>query len=98
MADPFTRNEPTVTPGASPQRSAEAGDSLGVKATADYQAEIDKLRSDMTRLAQAIGGTVRDSMKPISRDLEAVVARNPTASVAVAAGVGLVLGFLMSRR
>ncbi|HEX7075973.1 MAG TPA: DUF883 C-terminal domain-containing protein [Hyphomicrobiaceae bacterium] len=98
MADPFTRNDPTAIPGASPQRTAEAGESLGVKDTADYQAEIEKLRSDMTRLAQSIGGTISDSMKPITRDLEAAVARNPTVSVAIAAGVGLVLGFLMSRR
>lgn len=92
MADPFY--DPAATPGG-PSHSTRG--SLGDEGP-DYQAEIEKLRSDMTRLAQSIGGTVRDTMKPMTRDLEAAVVRNPTASVAIAAGVGLVLGFLMSRK
>ena len=95
MADPFIHKDPAATPGVSSHRT---GESPGDQHTSDYQAEIDKLRSDMTRLAQSIGGTVRDTMKPMTRDLEAAVVRNPTASVAIAAGVGLVLGLLMSRK
>lgn len=63
----------------------------------DYQAEIEKIRSEMAHLADAVTGTVKTTMKPVARELEATVSRNPTASVLIAAGIGLVLGVMMSR-
>ena len=65
---------------------------------AEYRAEIASLKADMARLAQTVSGTVRDSVKPMARELEAAVLRHPTASVAIAAGLGLVLGLLMTRK
>ncbi len=98
MADPFIRNDPAADPGTTSHRTVRIGEAQDDEHAQDYQAEIEKLRSDMTRLAQSVSGTVRERMKPVARDLEAAVVRNPTASVAIAAGVGLVLGFLMSRK
>ncbi len=66
--------------------------------TIDYQAEIDKVRAEMARLAESVGGSLQSTMKPIARELEASVTRNPTSAVLIAAGVGLVLGVMMSRR
>lgn len=95
MAEPFVR-EPATRTSDMPEavRVSEPVEDR----TADYQAEIDKLKADMAKLAQAVSGSVRDTMKPMARELEATVARHPTASVALAAGLGLVLGFLMSRK
>jgi ElaB/YqjD/DUF883 family membrane-anchored ribosome-binding protein len=67
----------------------------------DYAAELEKLRKDLARLAETVGGAVQgavqDRVQPIAREFEATVARNPTTSVLIAAGVGLLLGMIMSR-
>jgi ElaB/YqjD/DUF883 family membrane-anchored ribosome-binding protein len=63
----------------------------------DYQAEIEKVKAEMTKLAETVAGSVQNTMKPVARELEATVTRNPTASVLIAAGIGLVLGIMMSR-
>jgi len=64
----------------------------------DYQAEIEKVRAEMARLAESVGGSLQNTMKPIARELEASVTRNPTSAVLIAAGVGLVLGVLMPKK
>ncbi len=87
MADTTKWQEGKETDGS----SSRAGD------TPDYQAEIEKMRSEMSHLADAVAGTVKTTMKPVARELEATVSRNPTASVLIAAGIGLVLGVMMSR-
>lgn len=66
--------------------------------TIDYQAEIEKVRAEMARLAETVGGSLQSTMNPVTRELEATVTRNPTSAVLIAAGVGLVLGVMMSRR
>ena len=66
--------------------------------TIDYQAEIEKVRAEMARLAETVGGSLQNTMKPVARELEATVIRNPTSAVLIAAGVGLVLGVMMSRK
>ena len=93
MAETHAWKEPAETGMTGTTRGAE-----GSRATAtDVRAEIAKMRSDVTRLAEAVGGTVQTTVKPMTRELEATVVRHPTMSVVVAAGVGLVLGMLMSR-
>ncbi len=94
MAEPYSRNDP-VTGSATRMHQMRAGDE---ERAADYQAEIEKLRSDMTKLAETVGNSVKNTVRPMARDLEATVARNPTVSVAIAAGVGLLLGLMMSRK
>jgi len=91
MAEPFAHGD---------TRRLDSGDTIRAEAqsAADYQIEIEKLREDMARLAQVVSGSVRDSVRPLARELEATVVRNPTASIAIAAGAGLLLGFLLSRK
>ena len=82
------------------QERASNGGRTGSRANdeaPDYQAEIDKVKTEMTKLAETVAGSVQSTMKPVQRELEATVSRNPTASVLVAAGIGLVLGVMMSR-
>lgn len=95
MADPFARTDPAAT-GSSATTVRVSGQ--GHEHEIDYQAELEKLRADMSKLAQTVSGSVRQKMQPVARELESAIARNPTASVAIAAGVGLLLGFMMSRR
>lgn len=95
MAEPYMR-EP-VSPASGTFESVRASERIDDRA-ADYQAEIEHLKADVAKLAQTVSNSVRDSMKPVARELETVVARHPTASVAFAAGLGLLLGFLMSRK
>ena len=96
MAESYSsRNDPISGSTATKMQQMRAG---AEERTTDYQAEIEKLRSDMTKLAESVGGTVKNAVQPMARDLEATVARNPTASVAIAAGVGLLLGLIMSRK
>lgn len=98
MADPFTRErEPVTSSAGTTQRSVRVSGAMNDRA-AEYQAEIEGLKADMAKLAQTVGGSVRDSMRPMAREIEATVVRHPTASVAIAAGLGLVLGFLMTRK
>lgn len=98
MADPFIRErEPAIRTAGAAHRSVRVSETMDGRA-AEYQAEIERLKADMARLAQSVGGSVRDSVRPMARELEATVARHPTASVAVAAGLGLVLGFFMTRK
>jgi ElaB/YqjD/DUF883 family membrane-anchored ribosome-binding protein len=67
----------------------------------DYTVELEKLRKDLTRLAESVGGAVQgavqERVQPMAREFEATIARNPTTSVLVAAGVGLLLGMIVSR-
>ncbi|MCL4764846.1 MAG: DUF883 family protein [Hyphomicrobiaceae bacterium] len=98
MAEPYSRNDPaTASSSAAVHRTVRVTET-GDEHTTDYQAEIERLRSDMARLAESVGGSVRSTVRPMARELEATVARNPTTSIAIAAGVGLLLGLMMSRR
>lgn len=99
MAESYPSNDPTVggASGNTMQRKVRVGESEHERA-ADYQAEIEKLRTEVTKLAESVGGTVKRTVQPMTRELEATVARNPTVSVAIAAGVGLLLGLMMSRK
>lgn len=96
MAASFTR-EPEAGVSRATQRTVRVTEPSDDRA-GEYRAEIESLKADMARLAQTVSGSVRDSMKPMARELEATVVRHPTASVAIAAGLGLVLGFLMTRK
>lgn len=98
MAESYSRNDPlTGSASNTMHRKVRVGEA-GEDRTADYQAEIEKLRTDITKLAESVGGSVRSTVQPMARELEAAVARNPTASVAIAAGAGLLLGLIMARR
>lgn len=98
MADPFLReHEPTTRAAGAMPQSVRLSETVDER-TAQYQAELEGLKADMAKLAQTVGGSVRDTMKPMAREIEATVVRHPTASVAIAAGLGLVLGFLMTRK
>lgn len=98
MADPFIRDrEPATSGTGATHRSVRVSETMDERA-AEYQAEIERLKADMAKLAQSVGGSVRDSVRPMARELEAAVVRHPTASVAIAAGLGLALGFLMTRK
>ena len=97
MAESYSRTDPMT--GASttmPRRAGSGG--AGEDRTSHYQAEIDRLRSDMSKLAETVGGSLRSTVQPVARELEAAVVRNPTASVAIAAGAGLILGLIMARK
>jgi ElaB/YqjD/DUF883 family membrane-anchored ribosome-binding protein len=48
-------------------------------------------------MGSKVAGSVQESMRPFTQELEARVARNPTGSVLIAAGVGLVLGMWLGR-
>jgi ElaB/YqjD/DUF883 family membrane-anchored ribosome-binding protein len=71
------------------------------QASPDYTAELEKLRKDLARLAESVGGAVyeaaQERVQPMAREFEATVARNPTTAVLIAAGIGLLLGMMMSR-
>lgn len=97
MAESYSRNDP-IAGSASDDMHRKVRVGAGEDRTAEYQAEIERLRSDMTKLAETVGGSVKSTLQPMARELEAAVARNPTMSVAIAAGAGLLLGLMMSRR
>ena len=94
MADPYSRNDPVTGTTRVQKMQVNEEDNR----SADYQAEIEKLRADMGKLAESVSGSVKSTVQPMARELEATVARNPTVSVAIAAGVGLLLGVMMSRK
>ena len=96
MAEPYMR-EPVAPVSGTPGESVRVSESIEDR-TAHYQAEIEHLKADVAKLAQTVSNSVRDTMKPMARELETVVARHPTASVTFAAGLGLLLGYLMSRK
>ena len=99
MANPYNPTDPTLTdPSSRTSHSTVRVSGSRDEDRIDYQQELDRLRSDLGKLAETVGGTVRNKVEPMTRELEAAVTRNPTASVAIAAGVGLLLGLIMSRR
>ncbi len=97
MADTTHRTDP-FSGGATHASTIERNLGMEDRPAEDYQAEIETLRSELSKLADAVGGSVKDTVQPLARELEATVARNPTVSVAVAAGVGLLLGLIITRK
>lgn len=97
MAESYSKTDPMPGPSTTMPRRVSVGDGVEDR-TAEYQAEIEKLRSEMTKLAETVGSSVRKTVQPVARELEATVVRNPTLSVAIAAGAGLILGLMMARK
>jgi ElaB/YqjD/DUF883 family membrane-anchored ribosome-binding protein len=64
------------------------------------QSGIESMRRQGSRLADQASEQVsqaQDAVVEVFEDFEASVRRNPTAAVAIAAGVGLFLGLLLRR-
>lgn len=71
--------------------------STGGSQTSDYSAEVDQMRQELGRLSDKVAKSVRGAAGPLGQQFENTVAKNPTAAVLIAAGVGLIVG-LMNRR
>lgn len=67
--------------------------------TGQIMAELRALTERAEALLKGQGlGDAKESVEEALRELEALVRKNPWAAVAIAAGAGLVLGVLMSRK
>jgi ElaB/YqjD/DUF883 family membrane-anchored ribosome-binding protein len=97
MAETQKWKESDVQP-PSGSRSATGAAGRGADYSGDYNAEITHIRAELAKLSDAVGGSVKGVMAPMTRQLETAVARNPTTSVLIAAGVGLLLGLISLRR
>jgi uncharacterized protein YjbJ (UPF0337 family) len=61
------------------------------------EGELRKGLGDLKDMGSKVAGSVQESMRPMTRELEARISRNPTGSVLIAAGAGLLLGMLLGR-
>ncbi len=91
MADtPKWKESDTNLPG-----SSRSGSGMG--RPGDYNQEISAIRDELSKLSEAVGGTMKSAVAPMTRQLEAAVVRNPTTSLLIAAGIGLLFGLMRSR-
>lgn len=72
--------------------------SLEAEGHADrIEGEVRTSMGDLKDVGSRMAASLQESMRPMTKELEARIARNPTGSVLVAAGVGLLLGVLLGR-
>jgi uncharacterized protein YjbJ (UPF0337 family) len=61
------------------------------------EGEVRKSVGDLKEMGSRVASSVQETMRPLTKELENRIARNPTGSVLVAAGLGLLLGVLLGR-
>lgn len=86
---------PPETSSVAPDRHTSMDDTSA--SGIDYEQELAKLRQELARLGDVVSGSLQNTVRPMARELEGIIVRNPTTSVAVAAGAGLLLGIMMKR-
>lgn len=75
-----------------------ANDVTEIKATlGEVQKDLDNLRGDLRRLVASVGDVARDRAEFALNTTRTQIAEHPLAATGAAFGVGLLLGFLVTR-
>ena len=61
------------------------------------EGQVRKGMGDLKDMGGKVADQVQDTIRPLTKELEVRISRNPTSSVMIAAGVGLLLGIIMGR-